>query len=298
MTIIENLNIDFKNKTAVTLGNFDGFHIGHRRLVERIKETGLEAVIFTFSPHPVRFFAPDGGFRTIYTEKEKIMTAAATGADIYINCPFTRDFAELSPEAFIRLLKAKTNCAFLAIGENYSFGKNKSGNALTLRTISKNYGIETEILKNVYYDGECVSSTRIRGLIKDGHMEDAGRLLGSPYFITGRVVHGKQRGGGMGFPTVNTETEPEKLLPGDGVYATKTYVEGRALPSVTNIGKNPTFHNDVRTVETHIAGYGGNLYGQEIKTEFRFKIRNEKTFSSKDELIKQIRADIISAGCI
>ncbi len=295
MKIIENLDISIKNKTAVTLGNFDGFHIGHRRLVDKIKATGLETVIFTFSPHPVRFFAPDKKFKTIYTEEEKKLTAGTLGADLYINCPFTEAFSRLSPEEFIRLLKETTNCAYLAIGENYSFGKNKAGNAETLRKIGANYGIEAAVLKNVSYDGTRVSSTHIRALIKDGLMEQANTLLGAPYFITGRVVHGKQRGGDMGFPTVNTEIASEKLLPGDGVYATTTYINSRPYPSVTNIGKNPTFHNTARTVETHITDYNGDLYGEKLKIDFRFKIRNEKTFSDKTELIEQIRTDIITA---
>lgn len=291
MTVIENENF-ILNNTAVTLGNFDGFHMGHRALVSEVVASGLTSVIFTFSPHPLSLFHPEKSFKTIYTEAEKRAVAETLSADFFVSYPFTRDFAALSPEAFIDLLCKKTGCRLLVTGENYSFGKNKAGNAQTLKKLGVKYGIEVRIVPRVTQDGKPVSSTRIREYIASGDIEKANALLSSEFFIKGTVVGGKHIGSVMGFPTANLSVDEGKLLPSDGVYATIAEAGGRSNMSVTNIGKNPTFHAKNRTIETHILDWDKNLYNSHITVRFISKIRDEQKFSSKNELVSQIEKDI------
>ncbi len=295
MKIFTTENISIKEKTAVTLGNFDGFHMGHRRLVEEITSSPYKSVVFTFSPHPVSFFKPDSGFKTIQTEKEKQRTAETLGADYYVSYPFTREFSALSPEEFISLLQEKTNCVLLSIGENYSFGKGRAGNPAVLKEIGKARGIDVVVVPKVKYDGTAVSSTRIRECLKRGDVKTAGILLKTGYFISGKVERGKNRGTKMGFPTANLGIPHSKLLPSDGVYKTTALCEGKIYQALTNIGKNPTFNNSERTVETYILNYDGILYDKEIKISFKEKIRDERQFPNKEALIDQIKRDIETA---
>lgn len=295
MKIFTTENISIKNKTAVTLGNFDGFHMGHRKLVEEITSSPYESVIFTFRPHPVSFFNPEKGFKTILTEEEKRKTAESLGADCYISYPFTRDFSSLTPREFIALLREKTNCVLLSIGENYSFGKNRTGTPAILKEIGRNFGIEVVIVPKVKYEGIAVSSTRIREALQKGDIKKANILLNNSYFISGTVERGKNRGTKMGFPTANLSFPPSKLLPSDGVYKTTALWEGKVCPAITNIGKNPTFNNKERTVETYILDYKGNLYDKNIQISFEDKIRDEIQFPNKEALIVRIQRDIEAA---
>lgn len=284
--------------TAVTLGNFDGFHRGHRTLINEIKSSKLKTAIFTFSPHPVSFFSSPDAFKTIYTEEEKRQIAETLNVDFYIPYPFTKDFSSLSPKNFISLLKKKTNCRLLVIGENYSFGKNKSGNAETLKAIGAEYDIKVTVLPKIKYNGEVISSTKIRACLQTGDVKTAGILMSSPYFIASEVEKGLHRGTGMGFPTANQRVLAGKLLPKDGVYATDAIIEGVAYKAITNIGKNPTFQNNSRTVETYILNQAQNLYGKAIKIEFKDLIRNEIKFPDKAALKAQIKKDIETAKAL
>ncbi len=295
MITLSNPSFNFDEPTAVTLGNFDGFHQGHRTLINEIKTSPYKTVIFTFSPHPVSFFSKDNSFKTLYTEDEKRQIAETLGVDFYIPYPFTKDFAALSPQEFIRLLKAKTNCRLLVIGADYSFGKNKSGSAKDLKSLGENMGIEVKILPKIQYIGEDISSTKIRSCLKDGDVKTAAVLLSSPYFIASRVEKGFHRGTGMGFPTANQVIPEGKFLPKDGVYKTTALIDGKPFPSLTNIGKNPTFHNTSRTVETYILDENKMLYGRSLKIEFNDFIRNEIKFPDKAALQAQIQRDIEAA---
>ncbi|MCD8157544.1 MAG: bifunctional riboflavin kinase/FMN adenylyltransferase, partial [Clostridiales bacterium] len=251
LKIFTTADISIKNRTAVTLGNFDGFHMGHRKLVEEITASPFESVIFTFFPHPVSFFNPKAGFKTILTEDEKRKTAESLGADYYVSCPFTREFSSRTPEEFIAFLYERTNCALLSIGENYSFGKNRAGTPEVLKELGKAYSIEVIIVPKVKYKGIDVSSTLIREYLQRGDVKAANILLKNKYFISGTVERGKNRGTKMGFPTANLSIPHSKLLPGDGVYKTSARWNGKTCSSLTNIGKNPTFNNRERTVETY-----------------------------------------------
>ncbi len=295
MKIYNSTNIKLHNKTAVALGNFDGFHTGHIKLINAVKASGYETVVFTLFPHPAAFFKGTG-FKALFDEGEKAELAEALGVDNYIRYPFTKEFSRLCPLEFVRLLKEKTNCAFLAVGENYTFGKNKSGTAKMLEELGQGMGIYVKIVDEVCFEGKAVSSTRIRELLKTGDIKKANLLLGRDYFIGGTVEEGRQRGRKMGFPTANINIGEEKLLPLDGVYATQTVFDGIKLPSVTNVGKNPTFNNSVRTVETFLPDFKGNLYGKRIKVAFKERIRGEIRFFSKEELAEQIKRDIAFIG--
>ncbi len=291
MKIIDSFDFSMK-KTAVTLGNFDGFHMGHRRLIKEVTASGYRSVIFTFSPHPVSFFGGKGSFRTIFTDSEKISIAEGLEADVLVRCPFTRELADLSPYEFFDLLIEKTDCRLLVTGDNYTFGKNKAGTPELLASLGEKKGIDVRIIPSVEYNGERVSSSAIREYISKGDIKKANLLLQTEYFISGNVVRGRHIGTDMGFPTANISVSEQKLLPCDGVYAASAKIDGKTYPAVTNIGRNPTFHNLQRTVETHVLNCRQNLYGKDITVAFTERIRDEQRFDSKNELVLQIRRDI------
>lgn len=296
MEIYNHSDFIMDKKTAVTLGNFDGIHLGHLELINTVKEyarnRGLKSVMFSFYPHPVVFFGKNRGFKTMLTVEEKELAAEKTGVDILVQYPFTADFAALSPQEFMDILYEKTNCEVLVVGENYNFGKNRAGDLETLRTLGEERGIRVIGIASVKRNEIRVSSTRIRELISRGEMEEVATLLNKPYFVMGEVVHGMKRGRSMDFPTLNLEPREDKLLPPDGVYFSTTIYKDKVYPSMSNIGKNPTFSGDKRTIETHILNRDmGELYGENIVVCIYKKLRDEIKFSSMEELKARLRED-------
>lgn len=295
MKIYETGNFKIEEESAVAIGNFDGIHLGHQELVKTVldyrRKCGYKAVIFSFAPHPVDFFGKIEDFRTILSVDEKKYVAERTGVDILIQYPFDLDFASLSPEKFVELLRSRTNCRVLVVGENYYFGKNRAGNIDTLRELGEKRGIKVIGIPRVKVDGARVSSTRIRGLIKEGNMEYAAMLLNKPYFAMGKVVEGYKRGRNMNFPTVNIEPPAKKLLPPDGVYFSTVIIDGKEYYGMSNIGKNPTFDGERRKIETNIFNFDRDVYGKDIIITFYKKIRNEIKFDSKEKLISQMKRD-------
>lgn len=296
MKIYETGNFKIEEESAVAIGNFDGIHLGHQELIKTVldyrRKCGYKAVIFSFDPHPVDLFGKIENFRTILSVEEKKYVAARTGVDILIQYPFDYDFASLSPEEFVELLYSRTNCRVLVVGENYCFGKNRAGNIDTLRELGRQKGITVIGIPRVKVDGARVSSTRIRGLIKEGNMEYAAMLLNKPYFVMGKVVKGYERGRSMNFPTVNIEPDKKKLLPPDGVYFSTFLADKKEYYGMSNIGKNPTFDGDHRKIETHIFDFNKDIYGKEIIITFYKKIRGEIKFESKEKLISQLKRDM------
>ena len=299
MKIYEDRDFQIDECTAVTLGNFDGVHLGHQKLIETVKEYAkrdkMKSVVFSFSPHPVAFFGKKGHFNTMLSNEEKYFVLEKLGLDILIQYPFTREFANMEPESFIDLLIDKTKCKVLVVGENYCFGKDRTGNYHTLKEIGERKGILVIAIPSVKMGGVRVSSTRIRELIKDGKMEEILKLLDKPYFVIGDVEQGEMRGRKMDFPTINMSPNSEKLLPPDGVYATRIAYEGSIYNSITNIGTNPTFNGEKRTIETYIFDFNENIYGTKVQVCFYKWLRAERRFDNIDELKKQINYDKISA---
>jgi riboflavin kinase/FMN adenylyltransferase len=281
---------------VLALGNFDGVHRGHRKILDRVRraanERGATAVVMTFDPHPPRVVRPDKAPPLLMTTAQKLEAIAAAGLQGAAIVRFTLELSRWDPEAFVRAaLVDWLRVAEVWVGANFLFGHDRAGNFSLLRTLGGRFGFKAEKIDPVRYKDFVVSSTRIRRLIGEGRVDEAGALLGHQYYIDGLVTQGDRRGRTIGFPTANLCTENE-LLPPHGVYATTTTIDGVVRPSVTNVGVRPTVDASGRTVvETHIFNVQQDLYGQSIRVGFVQRIRDERTFESLDALRAQIDAD-------
>lgn len=299
MKIIDNFNIfDEKEnqKTVVTIGNFDGIHIGHKKLITTTRKCALEknlkSIVITFSPHPLEIVKNNMPFYYIFSKEEKNIEMEKENIDFFIKYPFTKDFSNISPEKFVDILIEKLNCKILVVGEDYCFGKDRSGNVNILKQLGEQKGIQVIKISNIVIDGERVSSSIIRECINNRNIKKANLLLNKPYYIFGQVVEGNKLGRTIGFPTANIIPPKNKLLPPDGVYITKTKYNNKLYDSITNIGTNPTVNNTHRTIETYIFDFNQNLYNQNIEVYFYDWIRSVKKFNGINELKEQIAKDI------
>lgn len=299
MEIITSLDAELKNKypaTVIALGTFDGLHLGHTDVINTAKNyaerSGLKLAVFTFSNHPLALIRPDLVPVRIISAEEKIKLLESFGVDYLINIPFTEDFAALSPDEFLDRL-ACFNYRCLVVGENFTYGFLGSGKTETLERSGRKNGFDVIVRPLVKMNGNVVSSTGIRNLIQAGHIEYANRMLGRAYAITGKIVHGEQRGRKLGFPTANIELlHGEMAVPAPGVYAVTASIEGGIYEGMGNIGNNPTF-NDVEHVrlEVNLFNCSGDLYGKTMSVQFHKYIRAEKKFSGVEELCRQIEED-------
>lgn len=291
------IGYDFKfENTAVTLGKFDGIHLGHQILVNKIvnhKKEGLTSVVFTFITNP-QSLLQDQRTRKIYTEKEKSMLLESIGLDVLISYPFNKEVASISARDFIKkILVGKLGAKMIVVGKDFHFGHNREGNVELLREMSSEYGYEVVIVDDLKYKGRRVSSTYIKEALADGNMELANHLLGTPYTIFGKVIHGRKIGRTLGFPTINTIPNKSKILPPNGVYVSLTSVKGMDIPGITNIGQNPTVGvSKVKRVETFLFDFDEDLYGASIKVHLISKFREEKEFESVETLKDQVEKDI------
>lgn len=293
MEHITDTRIEQERPTAVTLGNFDGLHLGHRSLIQLTKqfaeEQGLKSVVFSFYPHPMLVFRKKEDFALIMDPSEKKFQMEQMGIDTYIEYPFDEAFAEMSPEAFAEdLIFGKLQCRVLVVGENYRFGKNAAGNYELLQQMGAERGVMVVAVPAVLYEEERVSSSRIRRCLLEKDLEDANRMLTVPYFILGTVEQGKKLGRTIGFPTVNIVAHPLKLFPPNGVYATKTLYKGKYYYGVTNIGKNPTVNGTKKIVETYLFDFDQTIYGETLQIFFYKFLRSEQKFPDVAELQRQI----------
>ncbi|WP_347490867.1 bifunctional riboflavin kinase/FAD synthetase [Desulfoscipio sp. XC116] len=288
---------------VVGLGNFDGIHLGHQRLISDIvaksQAVGGTPAVFTFDPHPLAVLNPQGAPPLILPPDVKRNMFAKLGVHVLLWIPFTREFARLSPENFIKqVLHEQLAVRAVLVGYNYTFGYMGKGTPELLEEYGDKLGFDVEILQPVSIEGQPVSSTLIRSMLADGEILEARKYLGYAPVIEGTVVYGDRRGSSLlGFPTANIEVDPNLLVPANGVYSVKADIDGRVLGGVANIGIVPTFHSNsfVRTVEVHLLDFGGDLYGKEIKVYFIRRLRNEKKFNSAGELVEQIQMDINEA---
>lgn len=299
MEIITSLDAELKNKypaTVIALGTFDGLHLGHTDVINTAKNyaerSGLKLAVFTFSNHPLALIRPDLVPVRIISAEEKIKLLESFGVDYLINIPFTEDFAALSPDEFLDRL-ACFNYRCLVVGENFTYGFLGSGKTETLERSGRKNGFDVIVRPLVKMNGNVVSSTGIRNLIQAGHIEYANRMLGRAYAITGKIVHGEQRGRKLGFPTANIELlHGEMAVPAPGVYAVTASIEDSIYEGMGNIGNNPTF-NDVEhaRLEVNLFNCSGDLYGKTMSVQFHKYIRAEKKFSGVEELCRQIEED-------
>lgn len=275
---------------CISIGKFDGLHLGHRRLIEEMRRSGLPGMLLSVEQQPAE--------RGILTEDECRALAAELGIQQFEIWPLTEENRQMSPRTFVRdILISKYHAKQIVVGEDFRFGRDRTGDAATLRKIASDCGVRCTICPMVIRDGTHVSSSRIRGLINEGNMLEAAELLGEPYFIRGTVEKGKQLGRTIGFPTVNLLPPASKILPPFGVYSTETNVHGTVYRSVTNIGDNPSVHDGIVhpvTIETHILDFNEELYGETIRVSFLARLRGQETFASLEELQQQLKKDIAS----
>ncbi|MFQ5768369.1 MAG: bifunctional riboflavin kinase/FAD synthetase [Acidobacteriota bacterium] len=286
---------------VATVGNFDGVHRGHARLLESIctsarRVADSTAVVITFCPHPQKVLHPESGLRLIATTEQKRRMIAAWGVDLLLELPFDQQRAALSPEEFVhQTLLRGIGVREVHVGRNFRFGNRRAGDFETLVRLGRQHGFTAKAVTGVRHSGRRVSSSRVRRALMDGDVVLARLLLGRDEELTGVVIKGAGRGRRLGFPTANLAVANE-LLPRSGVYATRLVVDGRPHPSVTNIGRRPTFGEEETTVETHILDFQGDLYGKRVAVQFVSRLRDEQRFPDRLALKQQIETDLASGA--
>lgn len=282
---------------CVTIGNFDGVHLGHQQLfaevVKRAKACQGTSIAITFDPHPLQILMPDR-LKLISTYQHKLELIEKAGIDVLLVIPFSLEFAKTTAEEFVaEILVEKLGTKELVIGYDYAFGKGRSGNIRFLQKQGQRFGFPVKVVNAFHHKDELVSSTRIRELISEGEMEAARQLLGRHYQIRGKVQVGKQRGSNLiGFPTANLRFNEEDLVPKTGVYVTQVVYAGKCYGGVLNIGYNPTFSEKKLVAETHIFDFNKDIYGQKIKVNLLKFLRSEQKYSGVAELAAQIAKDV------
>lgn len=298
---IENLKRPFR-KPVVTLGNFDGVHLGHQQIFKRVNEEASkidgEGVVITFEPHPLKVLAPKKFLPLLTPFRKKMLLIEKSGIDNVLCINFSLVFSELSPSDFIQdILVEKVKVKKVIVGYNYHFGKGQKGDVQTLKEAGKTFHFEVDIVDALKVGQKIVSSSTIRGLIQNGEVEEASKLLGRDYPIIGNVVKGAKRGQTLGFPTANLEISDE-LYPKAGVYAVEVEWRKQRFHGLANVGWNPTFlpEQTVKgtpiSLEVYILNFNQDIYGEEIQVDFKRRIRDEVRFDSPSQLIYQIQKDI------
>jgi riboflavin kinase / FMN adenylyltransferase len=299
---LDDITEPFK-KAVITIGNFDGVHIGHQALfhevIEKADAIGGTSIAMTFEPHPIRVLKENNHPPLITLYEQKVELIAKSGIDILICIPFTSKFAALSPRAFVEdILIRQIGMTIIVVGEDYAFGKNREGNIDHLRTFAELFDFEVILadwIQEANHSSNRISSTKIRELVITGNVSKVQKLLGRYYQIRGVVASGRNRGGRLlGFPTANINLHDE-LCPKTGVYAVTVEFKNIVYKGVANIGYSPTFDDHVFTVEVHILDFNENIYGQNIRVNFISHIRDEKKFANINELSEQINQDIKKA---
>jgi riboflavin kinase / FMN adenylyltransferase len=281
---------------VLALGNFDGLHRGHMKIIDRVRrragERGGTPAAMTFDPHPSRVLRPDKAPPLLMTKEQRLEALSRSGMQGVAVVRFTRELSQWDPETFVRTVLVEwLHVVEVWVGANFLFGHERAGNYSVLRSLGARYGFRAEKIDPVRYKDFVVSSTRIRRLLSEGRVDEAGALLGHHYFIDGSVVRGAGRGRALGFPTANLAT-PNELLPPAGVYATTATVDGVVHPSVTNIGLRPTFGDvDRPVVEAHVLDNSADLYERTVRLSFVQRLRDERAFADVDALKAQIDAD-------
>jgi len=281
---------------VVALGNFDGVHLGHRAIlkaaIDRAHGAHGKAFALTFDPLPARVLAPQRAPQMLMTTEDKLDYLRDCGLDGVLVLAFDLALSRLTPRDFVHdYLLVKLGIEAVVVGHSVSFGHKRTGNAPVMVELGREFGFETVVVGPVRVAGVEVSSSKVREMIAAGDLPQAARLLGRHHFLRGKVVHGRERGRTIGFPTANLDSETE-CIPPDGVYATRVVLPDGAYPSITNIGMRPTFHETARSIEAHIFDFNRDIYDRTIKLEIIERVRPERKFDSADALGKQIALDL------
>lgn len=281
---------------VATIGNFDGVHLGHQRLLAQVRsearQRGLPAAVVTFDPHPLRVLAPEHAPQMILTRRQKIEILGALGMDLIVFIPFSAEIAAVPAEDFVRrFLTGRLHVSALIVGSDFRFGRDRGGDLEMLRRFGPQCGFDVIAAELVTVDGARVSASQIRDAIRSGDMDRATALMGRAYVLIGQVVHGQGRGRSLKIPTANLVPENE-VIPGHGVYVTETLVELEWHPSVTNVGVRPTFRDAGFAIETHLPDFEGSLYNERLRVRFLERLRDERAFDSPEALRSQITDDL------
>lgn len=300
MLIIQNTkNFRIENPTIITIGTFDGVHLGHQKILSRLKELkdklGLKTVVLTFEPHPRKILFPEQkDLKLITLVDEKLELLKKYGVDITVVYPFDKTFSQLEVKQYLEgILVNDLNAKHIVIGYDHKFGKDRKGDITTLKEHASTYNYTLEEISKKDIDSIAVSSTNIRKAIEEGDIERANEYLGHPFFLKAKVVKGKQLGRTLGFPTANLQTEsPDKLIPKIGVYFVEVIVEGETHFGMLNIGVNPTTDSDYKIkIEVNIFDFEKDIYNKSVTLNFIKKLRDEKKFNNLNELITQLNKD-------
>ena len=287
--------------TVLTIGTFDGVHLGHQKIIERVvttaRQEGLLATIFTFFPHPRMVVQHDKSLKLIHTLEEKKQLLQRLGVDLLVVQPFNEAFAQLTAEEFVStILVQHLNVKKVIIGYDHRFGRNRTANINDMRLFGEKYGFAVEEISVQEVDEVSVSSTKIREALNKGDVTTAEHYLGTPYSLTGTVIHGLKLGRTLGYPTANIQvTEDYKLIPKDGVYAVYSYIGERKVYGMMSIGKNPTIEGKGASIEVYFFDFNGDLYDRELTIYFLKYLREERKFSSVALLKKQLQDDETTA---
>jgi len=301
MSVASNLS-DFSLKQSwVTIGSFDGVHLGHQSLIRQLAEgahrDGALAVVITFDPHPAVYFKRVSSANLLTSIEERENFLCSLGVDRVITLRFDASVANLSPLEFMQQMKQHLGIVHLLAGMDFALGKNRAGTLEVLEQIGAEMGCTVDGIPPLTIDGQIVSSSQIRQFLQCEQLEHANAWLGRPYRLGGQVVHGEARGSRLGFPTANMQISPERLIPSDGVYVTRALINGQVFDSVTNIGTNPTFANELTSsrVEPHFLDVREDFYGHKLELDFLEFLRPEIKFPNAQALIDQINLDIQKA---
>ncbi len=293
---------DLPQRGVVTIGNFDGLHLGQQALIGRARDHAgredADCVVVTFEPHPLRILAPERAPLRLTTANQKRRLLEAAGATALAVVDFSAEFAQTTAEAFVReFLVGRLASRSVYVGATFSFGRGREGSLAFLEQEGERLGFEVHGVAEVVHDGRSISSTRIRRCVAEGDVEGAKAMLGRAFRVEGRVERGAERGRELGWPTANLAVEND-LFPGDGVYASEVRLAGEAesRPSVTNVGTRPTFDGPAtRNIETHLLDFDEDLYGRHIELSFCSRLRAERRFASVEQLVRQIERDALAA---
>jgi riboflavin kinase / FMN adenylyltransferase len=284
-------------RPVVTIGTFDGVHLGHQRLIGQLRqlagEVGGTGLLVTFDPHPRQVIQPDQALHLLSTLPEKLGLLAHFGTDAVLVMPFTREFSEISAEAYVEQFLFKSiRPHTVVIGYDHRFGRDRSGGIELLRERGPQHGVRILEIDPREIDDAAISSTRIRKALGEGRVEDARHLLGLPYSLSGIVVRGEQIGRQLGYPTANLRIDhPVKLIPGDGIYAVIAEWRGQRIGGMLSIGFRPTFNGQNRSIEVNLFGFSGDLYGETLRLHFLRHLRSEQRFSSRETLVAAMDGD-------
>ena len=296
---LQNLPDDLR-RGAVTIGNFDGVHRGHAKLVERLlakaREVGGPAIVFTFDPHPVRLLRPEAAPPPLTWTDRKAQLLDELGVTAVVAYPTDEDLLQLAPDAFFnRIIRQQLEARGMVEGPNFYFGRGRSGNIETLSGLCEQAAVSLEIVQPTTISGQIVSSSRVRQAVQAGDVDLARQLLTRPYRVRGMVTHGAGRGAKIGFPTANVEAI-DTLLPAQGVYAGEAITATGKWPAAVNIGPNPTFGENALKVEVHLIDFAGSLYGQPLEVDFLARLRSIQHFESVAALKSQLVTDVAAAA--